>query len=233
MHANLQTPPTHDGVPFAEPQTCLHAPQWLTSLLVSISQPVDACWSQSAAGAAHVIEEHVPPLQYGPPASAPHARAHRPQLAGSAVVAVSHPSAGPFMQSSKPVAHVPCAHAPWTHVAVALGNAQGAHVATFAHPYAGSVSGTQPPSHAFWLTLHAGPASPASASPAGRPSGPASPGTTPPPSSPPPAPSTDASAAPASSVGGATSNCPRRPVQPARATASESFTNGVRATRMN
>jgi len=97
----------------------------------------------------HAIDEQFPPPQFGAPPCALQAFPHFPQFAGSTAVCVSHPSVDAFLQSSQPAAHDPIAHAPAVHVAAAFAKLQGSQDATFAQPYAGSVSFTHLPAHAF------------------------------------------------------------------------------------
>jgi len=57
---------THAGVPFGAVHTTLHAPQFIRSFVVLVSQPLPRFPSQSAVpGTVHVEHPHTPPSHFG------------------------------------------------------------------------------------------------------------------------------------------------------------------------
>jgi len=113
------TPFTQFGVPACAGQTCPHAPQLFTSVLVLVSQPSLGLPLQSLNPEAQE-GTHAPPVHALVPCAFVHAVPHAPQLFTSVLVAVSQPSLGLLLQSLNPDAHVGT-HAPPVQVVVPFG----------------------------------------------------------------------------------------------------------------
>jgi hypothetical protein len=96
----------------------LHAPQWLTSVLVAISHPSAICPLQFRKPSTHA-PPHTPSLHDGSAcAGAAHVTPQPPQFVASLVVAASQPSVCLLpLQSAKPGVHDP-SHAPPEHAGV-------------------------------------------------------------------------------------------------------------------
>jgi hypothetical protein len=107
-------PPVHT---FAEPQP----PQWLGSLVVLTSQPLETSMSQSAKPVLHDATAQLELLQTGVPLGAVHTLPQVPQLLRSLVVWISQPFAAIWSQSAKPALHEPMAQLELLQAAVALG----------------------------------------------------------------------------------------------------------------
>jgi hypothetical protein len=80
----------HTGLPFCTAQTAPQAPQLLTSLRVTRSQPSLTAALQFAKPVLHVME-HEPFRHFGVPFVASHASPQPPQLATEFEVSVSQP----------------------------------------------------------------------------------------------------------------------------------------------
>jgi hypothetical protein len=107
-------------VTWARSQTDPHPPQFVTSLLVLVSQPSVATPLQSSVPAKQVPMPHVAAAQV---CVATDGRLHRfphpPQWSRSAFVLISQPVAAFASQSARPLAHAPMPQAPSTQVWVA------------------------------------------------------------------------------------------------------------------
>ena len=101
-----------------------HAPQFLMSDEVTVSQPFIALLSQFAKPVLHAPSAHIPPVHAGAAFANPmHGLPQPPQFVGSLAVADSQPFIATRSQSWKPGLHVATAHAPATHFGVAFGSA--------------------------------------------------------------------------------------------------------------
>jgi hypothetical protein len=129
VQARAHTPPTHVAVPPVVGQRFPQAPQWLTSVRPSRSQPSTARPLQSSRSLGHVSAEtpQTPPLHtaVAPTGGAGQRPPHRPQFARSPIVVfTSHPFTGSPSQSAKPALHAPRTHRPAAQVAAALAKPQ-------------------------------------------------------------------------------------------------------------
>jgi hypothetical protein len=94
-----QRPAVHVGVAFGTLQALPHAPQFIVSVAVEISQPSLAPPLQSVNPARHDAIAHRPDEHAGVAFATLHALPHAPQLAGSPAVHTSQPSTGAWLQS--------------------------------------------------------------------------------------------------------------------------------------
>jgi hypothetical protein len=101
------------AVPLTTKHCWLHPPQLFGSLLVCVSQPSTARWSQSWKPALHDATVHAPPAQPAVPFASLQTCPQVPQLFVSAPVSVSHPFAGLPSQSAKPGLHAATVHIPF------------------------------------------------------------------------------------------------------------------------
>jgi hypothetical protein len=88
-----------------------------------VSQPFAAFMSQLPKPALHEATEHAPATHAGVPFGIAQRLPHAPQFNTLLLKSVSQPLAALMSQLPKPAVHIPTAHAPITHVAVALGTA--------------------------------------------------------------------------------------------------------------
>jgi hypothetical protein len=84
----------------------------------------------------------------------PQAVVHAPQCFGSLVTSASHPSDALPLQSARPASHSAVAQAPFAHLAVPWGIAQGAQDGS-PHPVRGSSRATHAPPHDLRPSGHA------------------------------------------------------------------------------
>jgi hypothetical protein len=86
----LHTPASHVGVPLVPRHTTPQPPQFFTSFVRPVSQPLDTVRSQSPKPGLHTMA-HAPVAQLGVPLFDEHATPQPPQFFTSASVRVSHP----------------------------------------------------------------------------------------------------------------------------------------------
>jgi hypothetical protein len=86
----LQTPPLHEGPPFAAEQTLLHAPQFAVLVLSEVSQPSETSLLQSAKPGLHRMLQ-APPEQDGVPLLVEQGLPQAPQLVVLVIVSTSQP----------------------------------------------------------------------------------------------------------------------------------------------
>jgi hypothetical protein len=113
--ATVQVPFEHDGTALAGAHTAPQAPQLFTSRLLFVSHPSVGSPLQSPRGARHVSIRHTPWSHLAAALVKLHTVPQAPQFAASPSWFTSHPSAGCWLQSRKPVLQVSTAHAPATH----------------------------------------------------------------------------------------------------------------------
>lgn len=99
---NPHAPATHVGAALLGAHVALHAPQWLSDVRVSTSQPLAAIRSQSAKPGLHAPTVQIPPTQRPVPLAAVQRDPQAPQCCASVIVFVSQPLKGSPSQSPKP-----------------------------------------------------------------------------------------------------------------------------------
>lgn len=129
LHRRIpQAPPTQLGTALGGVgQRRPHAPQWLRSVSTEISQPLALFMSQSSVPVGQDPMEQVPARHTLLPAvGVGQELPHRPQLSGSKLIGVSHPSSTRPLQFAKPELHAPTVHIPALHTGVPLATPQRA-----------------------------------------------------------------------------------------------------------
>lgn len=114
----------HPAIAFGRVHAALQEPQLFALLVRLTSQPSVGLRSQSAKPVLHVPMPHVPLLQTDDALASWHTVPQPPQLLTSVDVAISHPSAGLWLQSENPVLQWRMAQVPVGHVGVALFSVQ-------------------------------------------------------------------------------------------------------------
>ncbi len=112
QRATAQRPAVQAGVPCSTRQAVPHAPQCVTLVPVSVSQPLPAIMSQSASGAAQAPTAQAPMTHAAVPPITMHALPQRPQWPVLVRRSVSHPFSGFMSQSAKPSSQRPTAQRP-------------------------------------------------------------------------------------------------------------------------
>jgi hypothetical protein len=113
-HTDEHAPFEH-AVPVA--QRTPHRPQFMLSLVTTVSQPLAGFMSQSAKPALHAPTRHVPPVHAPVALGGRHTTPQPPQCVAVVASEVSQPLVGFMSQSPKPAAH-PRLHIPSAHEAV-------------------------------------------------------------------------------------------------------------------